>query len=202
MAPQQASGKRKEDFVKWKDSHATIEGGQSNVGGTSSSVARRLTPTSRPQSTVTEHIQQQDWSDSEEPPQNQVVTEIDRDGELDVSVGMQRPPPVPKQIPSRRFVPPRTSTRSPSTIPRSTSGNSPHNNTRQASSSPLGRPLQRLAQSPEYTVDNDTCKVQENFWWCYVQVPTPRLVFHFLLSTLPYVCKYHHYSWKGSIVRI
>ena len=135
MAPQQASGKRKEDFVKWKDSHATIEGGQSNVG---------------------------DWSDSEEPPQNQVVTEIDKDGELDVSVGRQRLPPVPKQVPSSRFVPPRTSTQSPSTVPRSTSSNSPHNNTRQAGSSPLGRPLQRLAQQPEYTVDDDTCEVQEN----------------------------------------
>lgn len=164
MAPQQASGKRKENFVKWKDSDATKEGDQSNVGGTSSSAARRLTPTLRPQSTVTEHIQQQDWSDSEELPQNQVVTEIDRDGELDVSAGMQWPPPVPKQVPSNRFVPLRTSTQSssPSTVPRSISGNSPHNNTRQASSSPLGRPLQRLAQQPKYMVDDDTCVVQEN----------------------------------------
>lgn len=147
MAPQQAAGKRKEDFVKWKDSHATREGGQSNVGDASSSAARRPTTTSRPQSTVNGHIQQQYSSGSEELPQTQAVAETDRDGELDIRARMQRPPPVPKQVPSSRFVPPRTTTQSHPTVPRSTSLNSPHINTR---------------QQPQYTVDDDTCEVEEN----------------------------------------
>lgn len=75
---------------------------------------------------------------------------------------MQRPPQVPKHVSTSRFVPPQSSGQSPCITPRSYAGNSPQNRTRQASSSPLGRPLKRLLQQPEYTVDDENCEDLEN----------------------------------------
>lgn len=162
MAPQQGSGKRKEDFVKWKDNHGTREPGQSHGGGASTSVARRTISTCRPQSTVTDHIQEQEWSDSEEPPQNEVLTHIVRDEEPEVGADMQHHPQIPKPGSSSRFVLHRPSAQSPSVAPRLTAGNSPQNRTRQASSSPLGRPLGRLPEQPHYFVEDDASELPDN----------------------------------------
>lgn len=162
MAPQQGDGKRKEEFVKWKESPQSMDRGQSHAGGAFSSVARKKKHALRQQTGVKEQMESQRVSDTEEVPRNHDGGNNERDSAPEGGAVLQRPPQVPKYVSPSKFVPPRASGLSPCIAPLPSASNSRQHNARQASSSPLGRPLRRMPQEPEYSADDETCEDPHN----------------------------------------
>ena len=135
MAPPTASGKQREDFVRWKEAPKSVERDQANVGGTSPLVAKRKVHASRPRPIVMEDADLQWVSESTQVPQNQRASACERETEPEVVALLKRPPQIPKNTSPYKFVPRRDTSKSPSVV----SVVPP-----QAISSPQGRPSKRV----------------------------------------------------------
>ena len=148
MAPPTASGKQREDFVRWKEAPKSMERDQANVGGTSPLVAKRKVHASRPRPIVMEDADLQRMSESTQVPQNQRASDCEHETEPEVGALLKQPPQILKYTSPYKFVPPRATGPSPSVV----SVVPP-----QAISSPQGRPSKRVQQQREENVHDVPC---------------------------------------------
>ena len=105
MAPPTASGKQRENFVRWKETPKSMERDQANVGGTSPLVAKRKVHASRPRPIVMEDADLQRKSEFTQVPQNQRASDCERETDPEVGALLKRPPQIPKYTSPYKFVP-------------------------------------------------------------------------------------------------
>ena len=153
MAPPIASGKQRENFVRWKEAPKSMERDQANVGGTSPLVAKRKVHASRPRSIVMEDADLQRRSESTQVPQNRRASDCERETDPKVGALLKWPPQIPKYTSPYKFVPPRATGPSPSVV----SVVPP-----QAILSPQGRPSKKVQQQREEIVHDAPCSELHN----------------------------------------
>lgn len=149
MAPPKPSGRRKEDFVQWKDSSKPVEREGPLAGAASPSSARKKKQASRPRAEVTEDIETEGHGGPHLGTENTEVSDSQRNTEAGGVASVPQRPLNPKYVSPNRFVPPRCSGLTTSLVTPPRAFNSTDDYARERSSSPQGRPLTRELQEQE-----------------------------------------------------
>lgn len=193
MAPPKPSGRRKENFVQWKDSPQLVERVEIVTGGASASDARKKKRASRPTTVVTEQVQCERKTNTNHGTQSHGDSDTERDMEVEVGATLSRPAEIRKFVSPNRFVAPRVSGPSTSVLTPPNASGTPQHYAGQTSSSPERRPLRRVQEQEQHIADHepfgdptniagDTCRVglkvkcMSLVWTIFAVVPLLSLV--------------------------